>query len=141
MAKTYLVSGPIMLENLNNTDALAFCTAVIDAIPSYSMGQASLNISAQGPAGTSSASIQGNTIEKLKAALERVQKSTTMSTPAPNDPAAITYDIRGSVNLVGLSFADGVNVVDAVLHAIPPDSLMVTTLVAQQEIPALPPSS
>ena len=139
MAKTYLVSGPIMLENLNNTDTLAFCTAVIDAIPSYSMGQASLNISAQGPAGTSSASIQGDTVDVLKTALAKVQK--TMCAPTPNDPAAITYDIRGSVNLVGLSFADGINVVDAVLHAIPPDSLMVTTLVAQQESPALPPSS
>ena len=47
MAKTYNLQGPIILECLSNTDALAFVGTVINAIPSYSMGTASLNIQAQ----------------------------------------------------------------------------------------------
>jgi hypothetical protein len=139
MAKTYSVSGPIMLEKLNNTDALAFCVAAIDAIPAYSMGTASLNISAQGPAGASSASIKGSTLETLKAALEKAQK--TMAASASSSAADISYDVRGSVSLVGLSFADGIGVVDAVLHAIPSDSLVVTTMMAQEETPTSSPPS
>jgi hypothetical protein len=130
MPKTYSLQGPIMLENLTNTQALGFCAAVIDAIPSYSMGTASLNINAQGPAGTASTTVSGNSLEKLKAALAKAQS-------APKGPEDITYDVRGSVNLVGLSLEDGIEVIDAAMHAIPTnDSLVVTTMLAQQETAA-----
>jgi hypothetical protein len=127
MAKTYSLQGPIMLENLSNTQALGFCAAVIDAIPSYSMGTASLNIQAQGPAGAASTTVSGNSLEKLKSSLAKAQS-------APKAPEDITYNVRGSVNLVGLSLEDGIQVIDAAMHAIPgPDSLVVTTMLAQQE--------
>jgi hypothetical protein len=129
MAKTYSLQGPIVLENLSNTDALTFLGKLIDAIPSYSMGTASVNIQAQGPAGAETCtSISGSTVDALKAALQKV--------PAPQAASDITYDVRGQVNLVGLSFEDGIGVVDAALHAIPPDSLVVVTMIAQEEAPA-----
>jgi hypothetical protein len=128
MAKTYNLQGPIMLEMLSNTDALNFCAAVINAIPSYSMGTASLNIQAQGPAGTEACStkISGKSIEELKAGLTQAQA-------APAAPEDIVYDVTGRVNLVGLSMEDGIGVVDAALHAIPGDSLVSTAMLAQSE--------
>jgi hypothetical protein len=125
MAKTYTLQGPIVLEKLSNTEALTFLATVIDAIPAYSMGTASMNIQAQGPAGTASCTkVSGKTIDELKASLKKAQ-----STGGPED---ITYDVMGRVNLVGLSLADGIEVIDAVMHAIPGDSLVMTTMLAQE---------
>ena len=130
MAKTYNLSGPISLETLSNTDALSFCAAVINAIPSYSMGTASLNIQAQGPAGQTSHStcIKGKTLQELKSALANAHS-------APKAPEDITYDVMGRVNLVGLSWEDGMGVVDATMKAIPADSLIMTAMLAQMETP------
>ena len=130
MPKTYTLSGPISLETLSNTDALGFCAAVINAIPSYSMGTASLNISAQGPAGQTSSStcIKGKTLDELKAALAR-------ASGAPKAPEDITYDVMGRVNLVGLSLEDGIGIIDATMKAIPEDSLIMTAMLAQMETP------
>jgi hypothetical protein len=124
MAKTYTLQGPITLEGLSNTDALTFVGAVINAIPSYSMGTASLSIDAQGPAGGSSRVVSGKKIEELKSAFEKVKG-------APKAPEDIVYNVSGKVDLVGLSIADGIEVVDTVLHAIPGDSLVMTSMLAQ----------
>jgi hypothetical protein len=128
MPKTYTLQGPIMLENLNNMDALAFAGAVINAIPSYSMGTASINIQAQGPSGTSSRTVSGTSVDALK---KELQKSQTAATPT--GPEDIIYNVRGRVNLVGLSLEDGIGVIEAAMNAIPGDSLVVTGMVAQQE--------
>ena len=122
MAKTYSLQGPIVLETLSAPDALTFCAAVIDAVPAYSMGSATLNIKAQGPAGQSH-TIKGESVAELKASLKAV----------PKGPEDITYDVVGAVNLVGLSLEDGIQVIDAAMHAIPGDSLVTTALVAQEE--------
>jgi hypothetical protein len=123
MAKTYTLNGPIMLEMLSAQDALTFCAAVINAIPSYSMGTASLNIQAQGPAGTTfSHRISGDSVEALQTALAQARDA----------PEGITYDVRGSVSLVGLSLADGIEVIEAAMNAIPGDSLVMTGMIAQQ---------
>ena len=128
MAKTYTLQGPIVLENLSNVDALTFAGTVINAIPSYSMGTASIHINAQGPAGTGSKSttVSGKTTDELKAALAKAKS-------APKAPEDITYDVRGRVNLVGLSLEDGIQVIEAAMNAIPGDSLVVTGMVAQHE--------
>jgi hypothetical protein len=129
MAKTYSLQGPIVLETLSNTDALAFCAAVIDSIPSYSMGSATLNIKAEGPADDGgSTQVTGTSLDELKASLEAVK-----SAPAPTDPSDITYNVRGRVDLVGLSLEDGIGVIDAAMHAIPGDALVVTGMWAQEE--------
>ena len=133
MSKTYILQGPIMLENLSNTAALGFVGAVVAAIPSYSMGSARLNIHAQGPAGTANGSapahvISGKSVDELTASLAKAQA-------APKAPEDIVYDIRGSVSLVGLTFEDGMQVIDAVMNAIPTDSLVVTSMLAQAEAP------
>jgi hypothetical protein len=126
MAKTYSLAGPMVLENLSNTEALTFVGVVIDAIPSYSMGSASMSMRAQGPAGASH-EVTGTSTDELKASLAKVQS-------APKAPSDISYDIIGCVNLVGLSLEDGIGVVDAALHAIPGDSSLVSTaMLAQQE--------
>ena len=130
MAKTYTLQGPIMLEGLSNTQALTFLGTVINAIPSYSMGTASMHVRAQGPAGTTkSRSVSGNSTSELKAALKQAQA-------APKAPEDITYDVRGRVNLVGLSFEDGMAVIMAAMSAIPPDSLVMTGMLAQETAPA-----
>ena len=126
MAKTYTLQGPIILENLNNVDALTFVGTVINAIPSYSMGTASLHMRAQGPAGATTTTIEGTSTDELKAGLATAQK-------APKAPEDISYDIIGRVNLVGLSLEDGIQVIEAAMNAIPGDSLVVTGMVAQQE--------
>lgn len=129
--KTYSLQGPIVLENLNNTDTLAFLGTVIAAIPSYSMGTASMNIRAEGPAGQATCStVAGKSTDELKASLEKFKNS-----PAPHAPEDITYDVRGRVNLVGLSFEDGMGVIEAAMRAIPEDTLVVTGMLAQQEGP------
>lgn len=129
MAKTYTLQGPIFLETLSNTDALSFCAAVINAIPSYSMGTASLNIQAQGPAGTASCrAIKGSTSDELQAGLVAAEN--------PKAPEDIVYDVNGRVNLVGLSFEDGCQIIDATMKAIPPDSLIMTSMLVQVEPPA-----
>jgi hypothetical protein len=127
MAKTYTLQGPISLELLSAPDALAFAGAVINAIPSYSMGTASLNIQAQGPAGTTIHKIDGKTVDALKAALAKAKDAMDKT------PEDVTYDLMGRVNLVGLSIADGIGVVDAALHAIPGDSLVNVAMTAQEE--------
>ena len=132
MSKTYTLQGPIFLDNLSNTDALAFVATVVDVIPSYSMGTANLNIRAQGPAGTADGSTEGNTqisggsSEELKASLAEAQE-------APKAPEDIIYDVRGRVHLVGLSFTDGMEIVDAVMNAIPPDSLVMANMLVLSE--------
>jgi hypothetical protein len=124
MAKTYTLQGPIVLENLSNTEALTFCATVIDAIPSYSMGTASMHLQAQGPAGTGT-KISGKSMDELKSALAKAKS-------APKAPEDITYNVRGRVNLVGLSLEDGIQVIEAAMNAIPGDSLVVTGMVAQE---------
>jgi hypothetical protein len=128
MPKTYALQGPIVLENLSNTDALTFCATVINAIPSYSMGTASMHLKAQGPAGTGTktTAITGKSVDELKAALSKAQS-------APKAPEDITYDVRGRVNLIGLSLEDGIGVIEAAMNAIPGDSLVVTGMVAINE--------
>ena len=131
MARTYTLQGPIMLEGLTNTEALAFLGTVINAIPSYSMGTASMHVRAQGPAGSKSTSrtVSGNSVDELKASLAAAKTS-------PRTPEQIIYDVRGRVNLVGLSLEDGIQVIDAVMHAIPGDSLVMTAMLAQETAPA-----
>jgi hypothetical protein len=127
MAKTYTLNGPIHLEMLTSQQALSFAAAVIDAIPSYSMGTASLNIQASGPATEGDKhKISGRTIEELKASLAKVK-------PAPKDPSDVSYEVRGRVDLVDLSLEDGIEVIDAAMHAIPtPDALVFTAMIAQE---------
>jgi hypothetical protein len=107
---------------------LTFLATVIDAIPSYSMGTASMNISAQGPAGATCTNVSGDSTDELKASLSKAKS-------APKAPEDIVYDVSGRVNLVGLSWEDGMGVVDAVLHAIPGDTLVMTCMVAQETTP------
>ena len=128
MAKTYSLQGPISLEALSNADALTFVASVIDAVPSYSMGTANLNISAQGPAGTtpSKVTIKGTSIDELKASLAAAQQQ-------PKAPEDIVYDIRGRLSLVGLSFDDGMQLIEAVMGAIPVDSLVMTGMIVIDE--------
>jgi hypothetical protein len=126
MPKTYTLQGPIVLENLNNTQTMTFLAAVIDAVPSYSMGSASMNVKAQGPAGQANGCVvEGDSLDELKASLKSAQK-------APKAPEDIVYSVRGRVNLVGLSFEDGMQVIEAVMHAIPEDSLVVVAMLAQE---------
>jgi hypothetical protein len=127
MAKTYTLQGPIILQTLTAQDALTFAGAVIDAIPSYSMGTASLNIKAQGPASTGGQQVSGASVDALKASLETARQAL-----APHDASDIVYDVRGAVNLVGLSLDDGIQVIDAAMHAIPDDSLVIAGMVAQE---------
>jgi hypothetical protein len=127
MSKTYSLQGPIMLEALNAQDALAFAAAVIDAVPSYSMGTASLNIKAQGQASTDDEQITGSNMEGLKTSLAAAEE--TISKAAED----IIYDVRGQVNLVGLSFEDGMQLIDTVMRVIPTDTLVLTAMLVQQE--------
>jgi hypothetical protein len=124
MSKTYNLQGPILLEGLSNTDALTFVATIVDAIPSYSMGSANLNIKAQGPAGTSTC-VAGDSADELQTSLNEAQA-------APKSPEDIVYDVRGRVNLVGLSFEDGMQLIDAVMAAIPTDSLIMTGMLVQE---------
>jgi hypothetical protein len=171
MPKTYSLQGPILLEGLSDESALNFCAAVIAAIPAYSMGSANLNIRAQGPAGGADApgdpagsagdpagsagdpapgavrSIRGDSLEALEASWQAHADAYRREPAAPatgeGSSADIHYDIRGSVRLVGLAMADGIAVVDAVLRAMPDDSLIVAGMLAQEEAPppATPTSS
>ena len=129
MAKTYTLQGPIMLEGLSNTQALTFLGTVINAIPSYSMGTASMHVRAQGPTGTKSTSISGKSTDELKAGLAKAKS-------APTAPEDITYDVRGRVSLVGLSLEDGIQIIEATMNAIPGDSLVMTGMLAQETAPA-----
>ena len=58
MAKTYNLQGPIILENLTNTEALGFIAAVVAEVPAHSMGTASMHLKAEGPAGTATHSVE-----------------------------------------------------------------------------------
>ena len=129
MAKTYTLQGPIMLENLSNTQALGFVATVIAEVPAHAMGTASVNIRAQGPAGAASTTVSGNSLDALKASLKKAQS-------APKGPEDIVYDVRGCVNLVGMSHAECLDLIDTTMNAIPTDSLVVTTMLVQQEAPA-----
>jgi hypothetical protein len=129
MAKTYTVQGPIMLENLTNTQALGFVATVIAEVPAHAMGTASVNIRAQGPAGTASTTVSGSSLDKLKASLAKAQS-------APKGPEDICYDVRGHVNLVGMSHAECLDLIDTTMNAIPVDSMVVTMMVIQEETPA-----
>jgi hypothetical protein len=125
MAKSYNLSGPIMLEGLTNQQALSFVGVVVNEIPAHSMGTADLNIHAEGPAGTDPLPPQrvaGKSVDELKASLEQARAATT------SGPEDIVYDVRGSVNLVGLSFAEGMDLIDTVMAAIPEDSLVMTSM-------------
>ena len=129
MAKTYTLSGPLQLQNMSAADALGFCGAVINAIPSYSMGTASLHLRAEGPASTPPQQISGTSLDALKAALANAERA------FGKDPADITYDVIGCVALIGLSLEDGIQVIEATMNAIPEDALVVTALIAQQTAP------
>ena len=130
MAKTYNLQGPIMLENLSNTEALGFIGAVIAKIPAHSMGTASMHLKAEGPAGqTLKAKVEGKSIDELKASLAAAQK-------APKGPEDIVYHVRGRVNLVGLSLAEGIDMITKTMDAIPnEDALVMTSMLAQEETP------
>jgi hypothetical protein len=129
MAKTYTLQGPIMLENLSNTQALGFVATVIAEVPAHAMGTASVNIRAEGPAGSASTTVSGNSLDALKASLKKAQS-------APKGPEDITYDVRGHVNLVGMSHAECLDLIDTTMNAIPVDSMVLTTMLIQQENPA-----
>ena len=129
MAKTYTVQGPIVLENLSNTQALGFVATVIAEVPAHAMGTASVNIRAQGPAGSASTTVSGNSLDALKASLAKAQSASK----APED---IIYDVRGCVNLVGMSHAECLDLVDTTMNAIPVDSAVFTAMVIQQETDA-----
>ena len=129
MAKTYTVQGPIVLENLSNTQALGFVATVIAEVPAHAMGTASVNIRAQGPAGSTSTTVSGDSLDVLKASLKKAQS-------APKGPEAIIYDVRGCVNLVGMSHAECLDLIDKTMNAIPVDTMAVTAMVIQQETPA-----
>src|SRR6516162_8971066 len=128
MAKTYTLQGPIMLENLTNTQALGFVATVIAEVPAHAMGTASVNIRAQGPSGTGtkSTTVSGKSVDELKAALAKAQS-------APKAPEDICYDVRGHVNLVGMSHAECLDLIDTTMNAIPVDLMVFTTMVIQQE--------
>ena len=128
MAKTYNLSGPIMLENLNNTEALGFIAAVIAEIPAHSMGTASMNLQAEGPAGQTPPvpplKISGKSLDELKASLKAAQS-------APKTPDEIVYHVSGAVNLIGLSLAEGIDMIDTTMRAIPnEDALVMTSMLA-----------
>jgi hypothetical protein len=129
MAKTYTLQGPIVLDNLSNTQALGFVATVIAEVPAHAMGTASVNIRAQGPAGTASTTVSGNSLEKLKSSLAKAQS-------APKGPEDIVYDVRGCVNLVGMSHAECLDLIDTTMNAIPVDTMVFTTMVIQQETSA-----
>ena len=127
MAKTYNLQGPIMLENLTNTEALSFIAAVVAEVPAHSMGTASMNLKAEGPAGSASTTVEGNSLDKLKASLAKAQS-------APKTADDIVYHVRGRVNLVGLSLEEGIDMIDTTMRAIPnPDALIVCAMLAQEE--------
>jgi hypothetical protein len=129
MAKTYNLQGPIVLENLTNTEALSFIAAVVAEVPAHSMGTASMNLKAEGPAGSASTTVEGNSLEKLKASLAKAQA-------APKTSGDIVYHVRGRVNLIGLSLEEGIDMIDTTMRAIPnPDALVVTAMLAQEETP------
>ena len=129
MSKTYTVQGPIVLENLSNTQALGFVATVIAEVPAHAMGTASVNIRAQGPAGSASTTVSGNSLDALKASLSKAQS-------APKGPEDIVYDVRGCVSLVGMSHAECLDLIDTTMNAIPVDSMVVTMMVIQEETPA-----
>jgi len=131
MAKTYTLQGPIILENLTNQQALNFAAQVINAVPSYSMGTASLNIRAEGPA-TKNGEDTGTTIEGDTA--EELQSSLAEAQAAPKAPEDIVYHLRGRVNLVDLSFEDGMGVINAAMNNIPPDTLVATAMLVQTTV-------
>ena len=130
MAKTYNLQGPIILENLTNTEALSFIAAVVAEVPAHSMGTASMNLKAEGPAGSASTTVEGNSLDKLKASLAKAEA-------APKTPDDIVYHVRGRVNLVGLSLEEGIDMIDTTMRAIPnPDALVMTAMLATEETPA-----
>ena len=129
MAKTYTLQGPIVLENLSNTQALEFVGTVIAEVPAHAMGTASVNIRAQGPAGSASTTVSGKSLDALKASLKKAQS-------APKGPEDICYDVRGFVNLVEMSHAECLDLVDTTMNAIPVDSAVFTAMVIQQETSA-----
>ena len=129
MAKTYTLQGPIILENLTNTEALGFIAAVVAEVPAHSMGTASMHLTAQGPAGQGSKSttVKGKSVDELKAALAKAQQQ-------PKTPDEIVYSVRGRVNLVGLSLAEGIDMIETTMKAIPnPDALVMTAMLATEE--------
>ena len=129
MAKTYNLQGPIMLENLTNTEALTFIAAVVAEVPAHSMGTASMHLRAEGPAGQTPppTKIEGKTLDELKASLAKAQA-------APKTPEDIVYEVRGRVNLVGLSLEEGIDMIETTMKAIPnPDALVMTSMLAQDE--------
>jgi len=93
------------------------------------MGTASVNIRAQGPAGSTSTTVSGDSLDVLKASLKKAQS-------APKGPEDIIYDVRGCVNLVGMSHAECLDLIDTTMNAIPVDSMLFTAMVIQQEAPA-----
>lgn len=126
MAKTYNLQGPIILENLTNTEALSFIAAVVAEVPAHSMGTASMNLKAEGPAGQST-TVEGNNLSTLKASLAKAQS-------APKTPEDIVYHVRGRVNLVGLSLEEGIDMIETTMKAIPnPDALVMTAMLATEE--------
>ena len=127
MAKTYNLQGPIILENLTNAQALGFVATVIAEVPAHAMGTASVNIRAQGPAGSASTTVSGNSLDALKASLAKAQG-------AAKGPEDIVYDVRGCVNLVGMSHAECLDLIDTVMGAIAVDSLVVTGMMVVQEV-------
>jgi hypothetical protein len=68
-------------------------------------------------------------LDALKASLAKAQS-------APKAPEDIVYDVRGHVNLVGMSHAECLDLIDTTMNAIPVDSMVVTTMVIQQETAA-----
>jgi hypothetical protein len=129
MAKTYSLQGPIVLENLTNTEALTFIAAVVAEVPAHSMGTASMHLKAEGPAGQSQ-SVSGGSLDELKASLAAAQA-------APKTPDEIVYQVRGRVNLVGLSLEEGIDMIETTMKAIPnEDALVMTAMLAQDEVPA-----
>jgi len=133
MAKTYTLQGPILLENMSNTEALGFIAAVVAEIPAHSMGTASMNLQAEGPAGQpppTNHHVHGKSLDELKASLAKAQKSTK------SGPEDIVYHVMGSVNLFGLSLAEGIDMIETTMKAIPnEDALVMTSMLAQEEVP------
>jgi hypothetical protein len=126
MAKTYSLQGPIVLENLSSTEALGFIAAVVAEVPAHAMGTASMHLKAEGPAGASQ-TVAGGSLDELKASLKKAQS-------APKTSEDIVYHVRGRVNLVGLSLAEGIDMIETTMKAIPnPDALVVTAMLASEE--------
>src|SRR6516164_5335140 len=125
--KTYNLHGPIVLENLTNTEALTFIATVVAEVPAHSMGTASMHLKAQGPAGSGSmaTTVKGKSVDELKAALAKAQAA------PKTGPSDIIYSVRGRVNLIGLSLAEGIDMIDTTMRAIPnPNALVLTAMVA-----------